>query len=157
LTLKWRVQSCFSHLCVVTHRPPHLNLSHTQGHGMPIISTSFDTFVLTAAVIGTSTHFILQRTQAKSQSPYRNALTLFVLLHTLYIIYVATLRYPPNLFKTLKLSINTPSDHIRSIIRKSAGLETDAVLPQPLETLLTRLSSFEGRNTFIRYVPNHTH
>ncbi|KAI0341338.1 hypothetical protein BDW22DRAFT_1358834 [Trametopsis cervina] len=118
---------------------------------MPLISPSVDIFFTTATAIITATYFLLKRTQVSSRSPYRRALTLLVLLHSLYIVYVITVRYPPNIFTRLGLPMNTHSDNIRALILQSAGLEPNATLPRPLETLLTRLSSFEVRNVYVRY------
>ncbi|KAI0694511.1 hypothetical protein BC835DRAFT_1306263 [Cytidiella melzeri] len=119
---------------------------------MPIITASIDTFLITAAAVTAGTYYLFfRRTQANSQSPYRNALTIFVILHTLYIIYVSTIRSPPNLFRSLGIPLNTSAQKIRSKILDSAGLQPNATLPRPLETLLTRLSSFDGRNVYVRF------
>ena len=60
------------------------------------------------------------------------------------------LQTPPNLFKTLNLPMNAHPDKIRSTILKKAELPLTASLPKHMESLLTRLSAFDGRNTYVR-------
>lgn len=119
---------------------------------MQLISVSVDTFLVSLLCALPVAHYILKRTQASSQSPYRGVLTILVLLHTVYIVYVLTMLYPPNIFARLRVPISTPADRIRSAILTRAGLDGNTTLPKPLETLLTRLSSFDIRVIYIRCV-----
>ncbi|KAI0088903.1 hypothetical protein BDY19DRAFT_855738, partial [Irpex rosettiformis] len=108
-------------------------------------------FFTTGIAVTTGTYYLLKRKQAASQAPFRDALTIFVTLHTLYIIYVITLQAPPNLFRTLNLPLNAHPDKIRSTILQKAGLPSNATLPKHMENLLTRLSSFDGRSVYVRF------
>lgn len=117
---------------------------------MPIITASIDSFLITGIAVTAGTYYLLKRKQVGCQAPFRDVLTLFVLLHTLYIVYVITLQSPPNLFRSLNIPLNAHPDTIRSTILKKAGLPLNATLPKPMENLLTRLSSFDGRSTYVR-------
>ncbi|THH30570.1 hypothetical protein EUX98_g3622 [Antrodiella citrinella] len=44
-----------------------------------------------------------------------------------------------------------PSDSIRTVLLQRAGLDLDAALPKPLESLLTRMSSFDFRTLYVRF------
>ena len=119
---------------------------------MPVISASVDAFVVTAAAVTVPTYIFLRRRQSTSRSPYRDWLTLLVTLHTMYVLYVLTVQWPPNLFQRLRLPLTMPSNGIRAILLERAGLPSDASLPKALEGLLTRLSSFDTRAAYVRYV-----
>jgi len=85
-----------------------------------------------------------------SSSRFPNLFNLFVLLHTFYILFTLLFKPPPNLFKRLHIPLTTSSDQIRALLLKHAGVDS-VVLPKHLETLLTRLSSFDARNIFVRF------
>lgn len=119
---------------------------------MPVVSGSVDAFVATAIAVTIPTFMFLRRRQSTSQSPYRNWLTLLVTLHTVYIVYVLIVQWPPNLFQRLNIPLTMPVDGIRTILLQRANLPSDATLPKALEGLLTRLSSFDTRIAYVRCV-----
>lgn len=118
---------------------------------MPLVSASIDTFVVTSIAVVIPTLLLLRRQQSFSQAPYRNALTALVIFHTIYILYVICVLWPPNIFQRLHIPLNTQTDRIRRLLLKSGGLDGKATLPKPLESLLTRLSSFDTRSVYVRY------
>lgn len=126
---------------------------------MPILSASLDVFLLTSIITIFSYAFIARR-WSRTQKPSAEAhfhvlLNTFVLLHTVFILYILILKAPPNLFTRLNIPLTTPSDTIRAILLKHASADSTltAALPKQLETLLTRLSSFDARNIYVRFCP----
>ena len=117
---------------------------------MPIISASVDAFIFTSLAISSSLILILRRQNSTSHTPLRQPLNIFAILHTLYIIYILTVLWPPNLFDRLKIPLTLPSDSIRNLLLRHAGLDTGVALPKALDGLLTRLSSFEMRTLYVR-------
>ena len=119
---------------------------------MPIVSASVDAFVVLATAILVPAILVLRR----QPQPFtlRNVLNLLVIFHTLLQLYTLILRFPPNIFQALKVPLTTPSDTIRAVLLHRAGLPPDASLPRPLETLLTRLSSFDTRTLYVRSPPS---
>ncbi|OJT08297.1 hypothetical protein TRAPUB_836 [Trametes pubescens] len=116
---------------------------------MPVVSVSVDAFLVAAVIVLVSTAFIMRR--QPDLLTLHNALTLVVVFHTLSIFYTIFLHWPSNIFQRLKIPLTTPSDTIRAVLLQSAGLPSDASLPKPLETLLTRLSSFDMRTLYVRF------
>ena len=134
---------------------------------MPFISPSVDTFLVTSLLIVTPSWYILRRRHRPrpprpnnaanpnqlARPPYERALTLAVHLHTLYILYLLIVHWPPNLFSVLHIPLITPSEHIRSILLDRAGLKgLNDTLPRPLEDLLTKLSNADVRTSYVRCV-----
>ncbi|RPD55540.1 hypothetical protein L227DRAFT_579512 [Lentinus tigrinus ALCF2SS1-6] len=116
---------------------------------MPIVSASVDTFVVLGTAILIPAVLVLRR-QPQSFT-LQNGLSILLIFHTLLQLYTIVLRFPPNIFQKLKIPLTTPSDTIRTILLHRAGLPPDASLPRPLETLLTRLSSFDTRSLYVRF------
>ena len=117
---------------------------------MPVVSASVDAFlVLAVAIIVPAIHFFRRQTQPLA---LHHALSLVVLLHSLFILYLIIVRWPPNIFQRLKIPLTTPSETIRAVLLQRAGLPPNASLPRPLETLLTRLASFDARTLYVRYL-----
>ena len=122
---------------------------------MPVISASLDAFLMTALVSNIPLYlFFHRRKPSPLESPYRLYFTALVLLHTTYILYVLFLQWPPNLFRRLEIPLTMPSESVRTILLQTAGLEGNASLPRPLETLLTRMSSFDIRTLYVRSCDN---
>ena len=123
-------------------------LGRVRPPAMPLVSASVDAFfVLATAILVPAVLFFRRQPEPFT---LRNALSLGLVLHSLLILYALILRYPPNIFQRLKIPLTTPSDSIRTILLTRAGLPQDAPLPRPLETLLTRLSSFDARTLYVR-------
>ena len=133
---------------------------------MPFITPSIDIFVFTSLLVVAPSWYILNRRQRPPRAPpkpntqnaslqlarppYERALTLLVHLHTLYMIYLVTMCIPPNLFSMLQIPLVTPSDRIRHILLRRAGLTSDDTLPRALEELLTKLSNADVRVSYVR-------
>ena len=127
---------------------------------MPFVSASIDAFAAIFLAVVLPTFYILRRAQTASQAPYRHWLTTLVTLHTVYIVYVLTVQWPPNLFQRLRIPLTMAAGDIRKILLHRARLDPDAILPKPLEDLLTKLSSLETREAYVRSrssfaVPSH--
>lgn len=124
---------------------------------MPLVSASLDVFLLTATISIFSYVFIISRrtVQRNPEARFHTLLNTFVLLHTLFILYTLILKAPPNLFTRLHVPLTMSSEAIRVILLKHAGRDSipgqTVTLPKHLETLLTRLSSFDARNIYVRY------
>ncbi|KIM71348.1 hypothetical protein PILCRDRAFT_54875, partial [Piloderma croceum F 1598] len=78
---------------------------------------------------------------------------IFVLPHTLYILYILLVKTPPNIFTRLHIPLTMSSDKIRAELLKHSSVESGPApgLPKHLETLLKRLSSFDARNIYVRF------
>lgn len=75
-----------------------------------------------------------------------------VAAHSTYIFYKLFLHPPLNIFTALRAPLTTPSATLRNMLLTRAEPPSDA-LPAPLEELLVRLSSFDVRTLYIRFVP----
>lgn len=126
---------------------------------MPLVSPAADTFLTTSAAIFLPSLFLLHIRNRPSKKasvpharpPYERLLTLLVHVHTLYILYVLTAHWPPNVFTRLNLPLSTPAGQIREVLIERAGLKITDALPKPLESLLSKLGSVEVRMAFVRY------
>ncbi|KAH8101782.1 hypothetical protein BXZ70DRAFT_891280 [Cristinia sonorae] len=118
---------------------------------MPLINASTDAFLLSAAAANIPLYLFFRRKPSPAESPNRLAFTVLVLIHTTYILYTLMLHWPPNIFQRLKIPLTLPSDTIRTVLLQKAGLDLDATLPKPLESLLTRMSSFDYRTLYVRH------
>lgn len=128
---------------------------------MPIISASIDAF-LTAIVItiipwlyytlrNAHTTTFGQTTQVnipqQAHSSRRTYLSIFIALHATFILYNIILCAQPNLFTSLDVPLNEPSDAIRAKLLHLGDVHT---LPRALDMLLVRLSSFDVRVSYVR-------
>lgn len=127
---------------------------------MALINPSIDLFLVTSLLTVAPSWILLRRRSRSTRSrtpnanvrpPYERPLTLLLHLHTLYILYLLIVHWPPNLFTTLKLPLTTPTERIRSILLERAGLKTGEGLPRPLEELLAKLGNAEIRTAYVRY------
>ncbi|OBZ77475.1 hypothetical protein A0H81_02705 [Grifola frondosa] len=116
---------------------------------MVFTNASFDAFLILAIAIIVPTALYIRQQQHVWSS--RNMLSIFVVAHSLYMLYVLTFRWPPNIFQRLHIPLTTPLDSIRATLLERAGLDGDAGLPKSLETLLSRLSSFDMRMLYVRF------
>ncbi|KAI0360346.1 hypothetical protein OH77DRAFT_674974 [Trametes cingulata] len=116
---------------------------------MPVISVSVDAFLVAATTVLVSTALFMRR--QPDLLTLRNALTLLVVFHSLSVLYTLLVLWPPNIFQRLRIPLTTPSETIRTALLQSAGLPQDTPLPKPLDTLLTRLSSFDMRTLYVRF------
>lgn len=125
---------------------------------MPLLSASLDTLLFTTLAVIPPLVYLLRRPASSSmpRPPLRSALSGLLILHTLYTLYTLIIDYPPNIFTALHIPLTTPADRIRAILLAHAGRtpgQPGAVLPPALESLLTRLASFDMRTIYVRCVP----
>lgn len=123
---------------------------------MPLLSAPADTFILGAVVCLVA--FAYQRstpapTKNARQQKYWPLITGILAVHTLYMIYILSLKTPPNLFIRLHLPLSTSSQKIRDTLLARTRTSGDSTLPEHIEELLTRLDTFDVRTYFVRLVP----
>jgi hypothetical protein len=114
----------------------------------PLMS-QWGSFLAAALAIGTTwVYFTIK--EPENRQPRRYAKTsLFLLAHTLYLLYSIIVSKPENIFETFRLPVNTPADTFRALlIQKSEN----GSIASHLELLLKRLSSFDMRLLYVRSV-----
>ncbi len=74
--------------------------------------------------------------------------SIFLLAHTIYILYLILVAKPENIFRALDLPINTPPDSIKALLVQKSEFGD---VPGNLEFLLKRLGSFDMRLLYVRY------
>lgn len=138
---------------------------------MPLVSASIDVFLVTTlATVLPWIYFTIWRTTprptntnlnanpAQPQQQTQNQLTrnttitrtciaLFIALHSIYILYNVIVRSQQNLFTVLKIPLTEPTDAIRARLLHIADVPD---LPEALERLLMRFSSFDTRHRYVR-------
>ncbi|EJD54844.1 hypothetical protein AURDEDRAFT_110298 [Auricularia subglabra TFB-10046 SS5] len=98
-----------------------------------------------------------QARQPQSQTGAANAvplrhrwwLMLLVAAHSVYILHKVTMHPPLNIFTALRVPLTTPAATLRKMLLQQAQPPSET-LPQPLEELLIKLSSFDVRTLYIR-------
>jgi hypothetical protein len=114
---------------------------------MSFSASQWGSFLATAIAIGaTWVYFIIK--EPENGQPRRYAKTsLFLLAHTLYILYCILVSKPENVFETFRLPVNTAADTLRALLiqRSESGS-----IGSHLELLLKRLSSFDMRLLYVR-------
>jgi len=82
------------------------------------------------------------------QNPKRDLRTsIFLLAHTIYILYLILIAKPENIFHALDLPINTPPDSIKALLVQRSEFGD---VPKNLGLLLERLGSFDMRLLYVR-------
>lgn len=129
---------------------------------MPLINASIDAFLVTAAATTIPwIYFTMWRTptdgkanlrpqstqQQQHGSSTRSFVALFVALHSIYILYNLIVCSQQNIFTVLDVPLTEPSDAIRARLLHLADVPD---LPETLERLLMRLSSFDVRHIYVR-------
>jgi hypothetical protein len=91
-----------------------------------------------------------------TESSYRTVLSAFVVIHTLFILRIALVSAPLNIFTRLNVPLNTPTQAIRAALLRNAYPGQDpmsnSLLSEPLETLLKKLGSVEMRKLYVRFL-----
>ncbi|KAJ7249468.1 hypothetical protein C8J57DRAFT_1136754, partial [Mycena rebaudengoi] len=106
-------------------------------------------FLVTAAsVIAPWFYFDIHKTPGRPLASSRSLLSIFLLLHSLFLLYKIIVLPPLNIFTRLNVPISTPADAIRSILLSQSDT---GELPKPLETLLKHLGSFDVKTYYIRF------
>ncbi|KAJ7698544.1 hypothetical protein B0H17DRAFT_927151 [Mycena rosella] len=100
-----------------------------------------------AAVIAPWFYFAIHKAPGRGLTSTRSLLNIFVLLHSLYLLYQLIVLPPTNIFARLRIPVSTPADAIRAVLLAQSDTGD---LPPPLETLLKRLGSFDVKTYYIR-------
>ena len=79
------------------------------------------------------------------------ALSLLLLIHTLYLLHALLIAQSPNIFKSLALPPNVPPDYLRERLVESFG-GNERNVPPYLDILLKRLGLLELRSLYFRCV-----
>ncbi|KAF5383280.1 hypothetical protein D9615_005049 [Tricholomella constricta] len=105
------------------------------------------TFIATSLAIGLPWAYSMRR----SPFSWSTVISSLLLVHSLSGLHTLLLRSPPNVFKTLQIALNTPTDAIRSLLLR----HSDAPELNPeFEELLRRLASFDVRSLYPRFGHN---
>jgi hypothetical protein len=123
---------------------------------MPLLSASADTFILGATIclIAFARRKPAPASAKDARQPmYRPIVTGILAVHTLYMIYLLSLRAPPNLFTRLHIPLSMPSQKIRATLLARTGRGEEDTLPEHIEELLMKLNTFDLRAYFVRFVP----
>lgn len=123
---------------------------------MPFISASVDT--LTLGVIVCLVVFAYRGTTpavAKHARPPKHRLftTVILAVHTIYMAYILSFDTPSNLFAQLHLPLSMSPQRVRAILLARGETGGVDALPEHIEELLTRLSTFDLKVYFVRFVP----
>lgn len=114
-----------------------------------LLSPTWDAYLAAALAIGVTCGYFTLKGLQNPQEPRGDVKTsLFLLAHTLYILYHILVAKPENIFETLKLPVNTPPDTIRALLIQKS--ETGNIASH-LELLLKRLGSFDMRLLYVRF------
>ena len=82
-------------------------------------------------------------------APLRRLISGLLALYALYTAYNLLFARPPNLFTSLRLSLNAPQTAIHAALLRNVSRSDDA-LPPALEKLLARLASLDARMMLVR-------
>lgn len=99
--------------------------------------------------------FLSQRTSQASSPPPHAPLRPFtsglLALYALYTVYNLLFARPPNLFASLRLSLNAPQAVIHAALLRNVSRSGGDGLPPALEKLLARLASLDARTMLVRF------
>ncbi|EJD05512.1 uncharacterized protein FOMMEDRAFT_103583 [Fomitiporia mediterranea MF3/22] len=131
---------------------------------MALVSASVDVFLLLSIFTVASWLYItfsarqpkrpetrnaqLAQGDLESEPQTRRFLSIFVALHSVYILYKLIITPPQNIFALLHVPLNEASDKIRHLLMEKAHV---TLLPKSLEILLMRLQSFDVRISYVRF------
>jgi hypothetical protein len=82
-------------------------------------------------------------------APLRPFISGLLVLYALYTAYHLLFARPPNLFTSLRLSLNASQSVIHAALLRNVS-RSDDVLPPSLEKLLARLASLDARMMLVR-------
>lgn len=115
---------------------------------MPLLSLPLDAFLITVvAVIVPWSYMIVAQPKAPSDSPWRKALSVVLVFHSAFMLYRVLVEPPTNIFTRLHAPLGVNVDRLRAYL---SGVSDTGVLPDNVEALLSRLSSFEVRTLYVR-------
>ena len=148
-------------------RPGVIASSNSASRSLPlapccVTMSGSESFYLTVAIIVVPwllSEFRRHRQQARharatnSEPPLRRRwwLTIIVAVHSIWILYKLLVHPPLNIFTSLRVPLTTPAATLRKMLL-SRSIPRVETLPQPVEELIMRLSSFDIRTLYIRLV-----
>ena len=113
---------------------------------MPPTNASLITF-LSTSIASVPLWLYAASRGSKDVPKHRRALTVVLALHTIFILYNLFFNAPQNVFRSLNIPINAPSDRIR--VRLLEASQTVDLSPR-MDELISRLSSFDARALYAR-------
>jgi len=114
-----------------------------------IVSASLDLYLTTALIILATWAYLAFASAPKPRA--QTYISLILLAHTLYILYLIIITPPPNLFEFFNLPVNTPTDAVRAMVLQNSDT---GEIPTHWEILMKRLGSFELRTLYVRFGHN---
>jgi len=87
----------------------------------------------------------------RSSFSWSTAISILLLIHSLFALHTLLAKQPPNLFSTLQIPLNTPTDTVRALLLRVSSTPD---LDPELGGLLERLASFEARTLYLRFGHN---
>jgi hypothetical protein len=109
-----------------------------------VLQLSFDAYVALSLVLAT-----LWLRSAPDSKPLKDRLLSALLFaHTLYMLHALLVSPPQNLFKSLQLPLNIPSEYLLAKLVETYGGETN--IPSSLAALPKRLGLMEVRALYVR-------
>ncbi|EKM76498.1 hypothetical protein AGABI1DRAFT_78621 [Agaricus bisporus var. burnettii JB137-S8] len=119
---------------------------------MPTLQVSlWGPYLAAASTIGATWLYFTFKEPENGQRRRYPKTSLFLLAHTLYLLYYILVSKPENMFETFKLPVNTAEDVLRALLIQNS--ETGSV-DSRLELLLKRLGSFDMRLLYVRFGHN---
>lgn len=126
---------------------------------MAIFGTNVDSIIFTVLLVAFPTIITRGRriyeaaTNKQPSSPppqthLLQALTILIILHSVYILYTILFNAPSNIFTALNVPLMTPTSVLRT---KLSAYALNDTLPPHTEALLTRLQSIDVRGYYVRF------
>lgn len=107
-----------------------------------------DAYLAAVLAVGVTWLYFTFKEPGLTPGPRKDVKTsLFLLAHTLFILYYVLVAKPDNLFEVFKLPVNTSPESIRALLIQHS--ET-GIIPGHFEALLKKLGSFDMRVLYVR-------
>src|SRR5258705_185599 len=107
------------------------------------LQLSFDAFVALSLILATLWLYSLDAKSLKERF-----ISTLLLVHTLYLLHALLVSPPQNIFKSLQLPLNVPSEYLHAKLVETYGAEKD--VPSSLAALPKRLGLMELRALYVR-------
>ena len=108
---------------------------------------SLDVYIALSLVLATP--WLYSVFTSTSTTKTSKTLSTLLLLHTLYLLHALLVSPPPNIFKSLGLPVNIPSEYLQAKLLEVYG---ERNIPTHLASLPKRLGLMELRSLYVRYV-----
>lgn len=109
---------------------------------------SLDVYIALSLVLATPWLYLVFTSTSTTKTS--KILSTLLLLHTLYLLHALLVSPPPNIFKSLGLPVNIPSEYLQARLLEVYGGEQN--IPTHLASLPKRLGLMELRSLYVRYV-----